>query len=213
MFKTSFLSIAFLILGSIFSNIILAQPTWTIEPFGKEKKPEQYEEKILASEKTGQKKFTTFKRIVQNTTTHYNFYFNANNKLNAVVERAKLSQKDDYSFLLSFYPFTIENTAAQKTELDSVIYKATAGLLLHDLRSDWVDNMYLLIGKSYYLRNEMDSAALTFQFINYNLFPRKKKEDDNRIVGTNDAPGTGNLSISNKEKQNIHIRIYSTKII
>lgn len=209
MFKTSFLSIAFLILGSIFSNIILAQPTWTIEPFGKEKKPEQYEEKILASEKTGQKKFTTFKRIVQNTTTHYNFYFNANNKLNAVVERAKLSQKDDYSFLLSFYPFTIENTAAQKTELDSVIYKATAGLLLHDLRSDWVDNMYLLIGKSYYLRNEMDSAALTFQFINYNLFPRKKKEDDNRIVGTNDAPGTGNLSISNKEKQNILQKTFS----
>ncbi|HSN59352.1 MAG TPA: hypothetical protein VLR49_00345, partial [Ferruginibacter sp.] len=61
----------------------------------------------------------------------------------------------------------------------------------------------------YYYRNEMDSAALTFQFINYNLFPRKKKEDDSRIVGTNDAPGTGNLSIANKETPNILQKAFS----
>ncbi|MEO6405671.1 MAG: tetratricopeptide repeat protein [Ferruginibacter sp.] len=182
---------------------LYAQPTWTIDPFGKEKKPEQYEEKKLASEKTADKKFTTVRHFIQNNVTHYNFYFNANNRLNAVIERAKMSQKDDYSKLLAFYPYSLENTSAQKTELDSVIYKSTAGILLHDLRSDWVDNMYLLIGKAYFYRNELDSAALTFQFINYNLFPRKKKEDDNRIVGTNDEPGTGALSIANKEKRNI----------
>jgi tetratricopeptide (TPR) repeat protein len=203
MLKTSSFFISFLLLGCFLTQSVFAQPTWTLDPFGKEKKPEQYEEKRLASEKTGEKKFTSFKRFVQNNTTHYNFYFNANNKLNAVIEKAKILQKDDYSKLLSYYPFTLENTSAQKTELDSVIYKATAGLLLHDLRSDWVDNMYLLIGKSYFFRNEMDSAAMTFQFINYNLFPRKKKEDDSRIVGTNDAPGTGNLSIANKENRTI----------
>ncbi len=209
MSKTPSLSVSFLLVACFFTSQVFAQPTWTINPFGKEKKPEQYEEKILASEKTGNKKLTTFRRVIQNNTTRYNFYFNANNKLNDVVERAKLSQKDDYSTLLSFYPYTLENTAAQKTELDSVIYKSTAGLLLHDLRSDWVDNMYLLIGKSYYYSNQLDSAALTFQFINYNLFPRKKKEDDNRIVGTNDAPGTGNLSIANKENQNILQKVLS----
>ena len=81
--------------------------------------------------------------------THYNYYFNANNKLNAVVERAVMSNQDDYTKLLSFYPYSLQNTSTQKTELDSVIYKCTAGILLHDLRSDWVDNLYLLIGKSY----------------------------------------------------------------
>jgi tetratricopeptide (TPR) repeat protein len=198
------ISISLLLISlTAFMGQLYAQPTWTLDPFGKEKKPEQYEEKKLGSEKTADKKFTTFRRFIQNNVTHYNFYFNANNKLNAVLERAKLSQKDDYSRLLSFYPYSLEATAAQQTELDSVIYKATAGILLHDLRSDWVDNMYLLIGKSYYYRNELDSAALTFQFINYNLFPRKKKEDDNRIVGTTDEPGTGALSIANKEKRNI----------
>ncbi|RYY70559.1 MAG: tetratricopeptide repeat protein [Chitinophagaceae bacterium] len=202
MFKTRFLFALQLITGCLISNAVFAQPTWTLDPFGKEKKPEQYEEKRLASEKTGEKKFTKIRRFTQNTTTHYNYFFNANNKINAVIERAKMSQKEDYSVMLPFYPYTLENTATQQTELDSVIYKATTGILLHDLRSDWVDNMYLLIGKAYYLRNEMDSAAMTFQFINYNLFPRKKNEDDSRIVGTNNSPGTGGLSIANAEKRN-----------
>ncbi|MBC7865904.1 MAG: hypothetical protein H7X88_00060, partial [Gloeobacteraceae cyanobacterium ES-bin-316] len=210
MLKTPSFFVSFIFLTACFCTFeVVAQPTWTLDPLGKEKKPVEYEEKVLASEKTGEKKFTKFRRVTQNATTHYNFYYNANNKLNAVVESAKIAQKDDYTKLLSFYPFTIENTSAQKTELDSVIYKSTAGLLLHDLRSDWVDNMYLLIGKAYYYRNELDSAALTFQFINYNLFPRKKKEDDNRIVGTNDAPGTGNLSIANKEKRNLIQKTFS----
>lgn len=180
------------------SSALLAQPTWTIDPFGKEKKPEKYEDKKLGSEKTAEKKFGVGRRIIQNTVSHYNFYFNANNKINAVIERAKLSNKDDYSKLLSFYPYSLENTAAQKTDLDSVIYKATAGILLHDLRTEWVDNFYLLIGKSYFLKKDYDSAALTFQFINYNLFPRKRKDDDdNKVVGTNDAgTGLGSVSLS-----------------
>ncbi len=184
-------------------NELFAQPTWTIDPFGNEKKPEKYEEKILGSEKTATKKFTFSRRFIQNNISHYNFYFNANSKLNTVLERAKIAQVDDYSKLLSFYPYSLENTASQKTELDSVIYKCTAGILLHDLRSDWVDNMYLLIGKAYFLRKEFDSAAIAFQFINYNLFPRKKNEDDGRLIGTNNSAQYNVLSIANKEKRNV----------
>ena len=209
MLKTTILIILNLLAAVFFAPALQAQPTWTLDPFGKEKKPMEYEEKKLPSEKTGEKKFTKFRRFKQNTSTHYNYYFNASNKLHAVVERASMSQKDDFSKLLSYYPYSLENTAAQQTELDSVIYKSTAAILLHDLRSDWVDNMYLLIGKAYYLRNELDSAAMTFQFINYNLFPRNKKEDDSRIVGTNNAPGTGYLSIANKENRNLLQKTFS----
>ena len=184
---------------------VFAQATWTLDPFGKEKKPEKYEEKILASEKTGEKKFGPVRKFLQNSTSHYNFYFNANNKLNTVIERARLSNKDNYAKLLSFYPYSLESTASQKTDLDSVIYKATAGILLHDLRTEWVDNFYLLIGKAYFLKKDFDSAALTFQFINYNLFPRTKKDDDyNKVVGTNDAgSGFGSVSIADKENRNL----------
>ena len=122
--------------------------------------------------------------------------------MNSVVEKAKISSKDDYSKLLPFYPFSFTNTASQKQELDSVIYKCTAGILLHDLRNDWIDNLYLLIGKAYYYRKDFDSASLTFQFINYNLFPRKKGEDDSRVVGTNSSASGNNISIANVEKRN-----------
>lgn len=193
--------LSFFVLLSFFSKAV-AQPTWTIDPFGKSKKPEKYENRKLGSEKTADKKFTKKRHLIQNTITHYNYYFNANNKINAVVERAKIASKDDYSKLLPFYPYTFNNTAAQKQELDSVIYKCTAGILLHDLRNDWIDNSYLLIGKAYYYRKDFDSAAMTFQFINYNLFPRKKGEDDSRVIGTNSSASGSNISIANTEKRN-----------
>lgn len=189
----------FLILSG-FSIPALAQqgPTWTWDPFGKEKKPEKFENRKLGSEKTAEKKFTVVRNVYQNNVTHYNYYFNANNRVNTVIDRAKLSLKDDYTAILAFYPYTLENTASQKTELDSVIYTSTAGILLHDLRNDWIDNMYMLIGKAYYYRKDFDSALMTFQFINYNLFPRKRKnDDDDRIVGSNTS------SIANREKTNI----------
>jgi outer membrane protein assembly factor BamD (BamD/ComL family) len=186
-----------------------AQPTWTLDPFGKEKKPEKYETRKLGSEKTADKKFTKSRHLLQNTITHYNYYFNANNKLNAVIERARLAAKDDYSKLLPFYAFSLEATSAQKQELDSVILKCTSGILLHDLRNDWIDNLYLLIGKAYYYRQDFDSAAMTLQFINYNLFPRKKGEEDNRVVGGNESASGSNISIANKEKQNLLQKIAS----
>ncbi len=198
--KTLYIAVIFLI-SVAFAAAAIAQPSWTIDPFGKEKKPEKYENRKLGSEKTANKKFTRSRRMLQNTITHYNYYFNANNKINAVVERAKIAYKDDYNKLLPFYPYTLDNTATQKQELDSVIYKCTAGILLHDLRNDWIDNLYLLVGKAYYLRKDFDSAAMTLQFINYNLFPRKKGEDDARVVGTNAAASGNNISIANTEKQ------------
>src|SRR6187551_3784367 len=97
-------------------------------------KPKKFKDTRLRSEKTGEKKFTAPRRFIQNTTSHYNYFFNANNKINSVIELARMASKDDYSKLISYYSYTLDNTAAQKNELDSVIYKATAGILLHDLR-------------------------------------------------------------------------------
>src|ERR1700750_3182103 len=73
-------------------------------------KPKQYEERKLRSEKSDQKKFTVPKRFFQNTTTHYNYFFNANNKLNEVIARAKEAHTDDYTELLSFYNYDLNKT-------------------------------------------------------------------------------------------------------
>jgi len=192
--RICFLSVLLLTLTPGFSQ--LGNITFDIQ----KDKPEKFRNKQLKSETSADKKFTLKRRISQNLVSHYNYYFNANNKLNEVIERARLSNKDDYGSLLPFYGYSLTTTAAQKTELDSVIYKSTAGILLHDLRSDWLDNFYLLIGQAYLFQKEFDSAGMTFQFINYNLFPRKRKGDNfPPIVGTNPNVGGTAVSIASKE--------------
>jgi hypothetical protein len=131
------------------------------------KKPEPYENRLLKAERSGQKKFTKYKHFWQNTYTHYNYFFNANNKLNEIIQKAKETHVDDYSALLPFYNYSLQTTAQDKVQLDSIIYKSKTAIVMHDLRNDWIDDMYLLWGAAYYLQQEFDSATRMFQFINY----------------------------------------------
>lgn len=162
------------------------------------KKPEPFENRELKAEKTGEKKFKLQRRFFQNTTTHYNYFFNANNKINEVIERAKEAHVDDYSHLLPFYNYSLQFTINDKQELDSVIYKSKTGIVLHDLRNDWIDNLYLLWGASYYLQQEFDSAYQMFQFINY-AFAEKEKDGYYRYIGSR-MDGNNASSIATKEK-------------
>ncbi|MHA4809812.1 type IX secretion system periplasmic lipoprotein PorW/SprE [Flavitalea flava] len=175
------------------------------------KKPAKFENRTLASEKsTNGKKFKTPRRFIQNTVTHYNYYYNANNKLNEVVSLAKQQFRDDYTRLLPFYNYTLEATLAQKKELDSVIFKCTIGILIHDTRNDWIDNLYMLIGKSFYYRKDFDSAYITFQFLNYAFAP-KEKDGYDKPIGSNaneDDGGNANI-VSTLEKRNVLKKAFS----
>ena len=171
------------------------------------KKPEQFDDRVLASEKSESKKFPVTKRFTQNTFTHYNYFFNANNKLNEVLETAKAAHFDDFSQLLSFYNYTLDETAANKEQLDSIIYKSTTGIVLHDLRNDWIDNLYLLTGAAYYLRKQFDSAYLTFQFINY-AWAKKEKDGYYQTIGSK-FDGNNAFSISTQEKNSLPRKVFS----
>jgi hypothetical protein len=161
-------------------------------------KPKQYQNRKLRAEKTGEKKFNFSRRVFQNTITHYNYFFNADNKLNDIVTQAKSLHKDDYTQLLSFYNYSLEATSQQKQQLDSVIYKCNAGILLHDLRNDWIDDMYLLLGKAFLFKKNFDSAAQVFQYINYIYAP---KDDGYDIpIGSNASNTNGIFTVSTQEK-------------
>lgn len=163
------------------------------------KKPKEFENRQLGSEKMADKKFTVVRRFFQNTYTHYNYYFNANNILNEIVDRAQQGHKDDYTELLPFYPWSLEQTAQSK-DIDSVLQKCTAGILLHDLRNDWIDNMYLLMGRAYYLRRDFDSAAMAFQYLNYAFAPKAK--DGSQVAIGSHSEGSGSaFSVMSKEKK------------
>ena len=171
------------------------------------KKPKEFENRTLRSEKSDKKKFTVPKRFIQNTVTHYNYVFNATNKLNEILDRAKSAFTDDYSQLIPFYNYTLDATAADSIQLDSISYKAQTGIILHDLRNDWVDNLYVLWGASYYLRQQFDSAYLMFHFINY-AFAEKEKDGYYKTIGSR-MDGNSAMNISTKEKTSLSKKIFS----
>lgn len=186
------------ILGLLLSCSLISytQPTLSNDL----KKPKAYENRKLKSELTPDKKINPLKRAKENVAAHYNFYFNANNKLQDVVNSAKKSHKDSFSTQLSFYNYTLDQTTAQKQELDSVIHKANNGILLHDLRNDWVDDLYLLMGQAYFYQKKLDSAYDVFQYINYTFQPRAKDEMGmEKTIGSNLNTGGNIFTISTKE--------------
>ena len=190
---------------AVASKTAIAQPNTNVD-LDKDK-PKEYGERKLGSEKTADKKFTIPRRITQNAYTHYNYYFNANNKLNEVIAKAKATNKDDYTQLLPFYNYSLNVTSQDKGEIDSIIYKCTAGILLHDLRNAWIDNLYMILGKAYLLRKDFDSAAGCFQYINYTYAP---KDDGYDIpLGSNASNTKGQFTIATKETKNIVQKVVS----
>jgi outer membrane protein assembly factor BamD (BamD/ComL family) len=181
------------ILLIVLAQIAQAQPGFKVDI----KKPKPYEERLLKAEKTGDGKLKAPKRIMQNLTTRFNYYFNANNKFNEVLDRAKAQHIDDFSQLLSFYNYSLDGTAADSAQLDSIIYKARTGILNHDLRSEWLDELYLLWGASFHLEKKLDSAYLMFQFINYAYAPQDE-DGFYKFIGTR-TEGAQELSIATKE--------------
>ncbi len=172
------------------------------------KKPAKYENRVLTSEKTGNKKFSFPKRVTQNAFSHYNYYFNANNLLNDIIDDAKKVFKDDYTTLLPFNSYSLDATAGSGN-IDSVIYKCNAGILLHDLRSNWVDNLYLALGKAYFLRKNFDSAEQVFRYINYAFAPKEAGGYD-IPVGSNVSATDATFSIATKEKSSFPKKLIST---
>ncbi len=184
---------------------VSAQPGSSIEL---PNKPKPFENRVLKSEKTGNKGFNAERRLYQNMVTHYNYYFNANNRLNTIINNAKASFRDDYTQpLLPFYNYSLDVTASNKGDIDSIIYRCAEGVLLHDLRNDWIDDMYYVLGRAYFLRKNFDSSTNCFRYINYAWAP---KDDGYDIpIGSNASATDGEFSIATKEKSSIVKKIIS----
>ena len=174
------------------------------------KKPEKYENRPLGYEKTTETKFKVPRHFIQNTVTHYNYYFNANNRLNEIIARAKAMNKDDYSKLLPFYNFSLNVTASSKRDLDSIISKCTTAILIHDLRNDWVDNLYMLMGRAYFYEKVFDTAYFTFQFVNYAFAPKEEGGYPKPIASNANAEEGGNAyKVSTNEERNVFKKTFS----
>ena len=155
------------------------------------------EERPLPYELLLKKKYTLGRRAYQNTVAQYNFIFHANLELNEIIQNARLNNEEDYTELLPFYDYDLSSTA--KKNIDSIIYRCNANIVLHDLRNNWVDDSYLTLAKAYLFHKNFDTAGSLLQFINYS-FDQKENGMDVPI-GSNLRNTQGKFSIATKETE------------
>lgn len=153
------------------------------------------EERPLPYEILTKKKYTLGRRAYQNTVSKFNYIFHANEELTQIIKDARAYLEEDYTTLIPFYDYDLANTS--KKDIDSIIYRCNANVVLHDLRSNWVDDAYLLLARAYLFHKNFDTAGSLLQYINY-AFDTKEAGMDIPI-GSNLRDTKGQFSIATKE--------------
>jgi tetratricopeptide (TPR) repeat protein len=156
-------------------------------------------EKPLPYERLLNKKYTLGRRAYQNTVAHYNYFFNGHEELDELLAKSRSLFQDDYTQLLSFYDYDLNDIA--KSSIDSIIYRANANIVLHDLRNNWVDDAYLLMAKAYLFHKNFDTAGSILQFINYSFDEKENGAD--LPIGSNLRNTKGKFSIATAETNRI----------
>jgi outer membrane protein assembly factor BamD (BamD/ComL family) len=151
-------------------------------------------DKPLPYERLLDKKYTLGRRAYQNTVSQFNYLFHAEISFNEIIQKARAQNEDDYTELLPFYDYDLSITA--KESIDSIIYRCNANIVLHDLRSNYVDDAYLLLAKSYLFHKNFDTAASILQFINYSFYDKEAGAD--LPIGSN-LNKSGKFSIASLE--------------
>ena len=156
-------------------------------------------EKPLPYERLLNKKYTLGRRAYQNTVAQYNYFFNGQEELNDIISRARSQYQDDYTKLIGFYDYDLNDIA--KYSIDSIIYRSNANIVLHDLRNNWVDDAYLLMAKAYLFHKNFDTAGSILQFINYSFDEKDNGAD--LPIGSNLRNTKGKFSIATAETNRI----------
>jgi hypothetical protein len=155
-------------------------------------------DKPLPYERLLNKKYTLGRRAYQNTVSQFNYLFNAEIALEEIIQKARDVHEDDYTELIPFYDYDLSITA--KESIDSIIYRCNANIVLHDLRSNYVDDAYLLLAKSYLFHKDFDTAGSILQFINYSFYDKEDGAD--QPIGSN-LNKSGKFSIASAENNRI----------
>ncbi len=134
--------------------------------------------------------------VMQNTFTRYNYYFNADQKMDEALENMQRFRRENYDSLLALYPFNPDrDSTVLAPDMDSIIHKASLGIQIHDPRTKWGDDLYLLLGQAYYYKGDYKNAGDAFKYV-VSLRDKKKK-------GKNKSKGKKNTSVVVEEKKGI----------
>lgn len=91
-------------------------------------------------------------------------FFNAEQKWLETFEAVKEGHVDDYRSYIQLYNYgTLQNLKANQGAMEEVI-KGTSTLIDKYPRSKWADDAYLLNGKAYFLKGDINSAIELFEY-------------------------------------------------
>ncbi|WP_143525211.1 type IX secretion system periplasmic lipoprotein PorW/SprE [Labilibacter marinus] len=135
------------------------------------------------------KKNTSLSRGYHNLTAHYNVYFNGNESFKDGVKSIEEANEDDYTQVLMVFPESKTGSEqVASSQMDRAIEKGTKLIKKHSIRkkpknkrddqsvkykkflsqnefNKWVDNAYLMIGKSQFYKHEYYQAQQSFAYM------------------------------------------------
>ena len=116
-------------------------------------------------------------RGLQNLSAKYNYIYNSNILLSTYQEELARTNKDNYENLLAVYiapaPVDYLNAAPKARELEDITKKAQAIIAEKNL-SNYLDEAYLLLGKTNFYNSEYFNAVAYFNYT-ANAFKEDKK--------------------------------------
>lgn len=118
------------------------------------------------------KKNSFTRRAYHNTTTRYNYYFNAKEIYKLTNQKLAEEHVDDFSELIPL--FVLPNEEKSKSlypEMDKIIEKCSEAIDRHSIyvkkeeHNRWVDDCYMLIGKARFYKAEHYLAIEMFEYV------------------------------------------------
>ena len=98
-------------------------------------------------------------------TSHYNAYFNSNEKIKNVYKLSLENHKDKFDSVIPVYHYSDPaEFASYSGDLEDAIKRSTLAIQLRGA-SNWSDDHFLLIGQANYLKGDYDKASSSFKFI------------------------------------------------
>ncbi len=136
------------------------------------------------------KRWSPVRRVAQNSFTHYNYYYNANKKMDEALINMQRSRKENFDSLIGLYPFDPnKDSSLLMGDMDSIVRKVSVGIQIHDPRVKWSNDMYLILGEAYYYKGSYENASIAFRYIISSDEEARKMKVAKSSSGNSKAPG------------------------
>ena len=135
------------------------------------------------------KKNTLLTRKYHNLTSHYNVYFNASEIFKEGLKKGELSYRDNFNQIIPINIYSREEVARRlMSDMEKTKKKCSKLITVHSIKANpkvkggarterqkaflrkteynnWIDESYLLMGKSYYHQHDFFPAIQNFEFV------------------------------------------------